>query len=561
MAQHGPLLHALCAAARLGSTGDTGGSDDAALRCGAWVVLEALFSNAGASNPGGDASMATLFKSLKLDADFVIESWESMATALDTGSSARGIEDDAIRVLRVLAHVASCIPAAKASSIAANLLEMLNGFKIRPAMAGAALQALKAVCFAKSPSVDEGGRVCSQWIAELLQESGVLLESFIFPMTQATESGIPSVETLQCVLHLVGEIAMLGIAVHEQQGQSSTLSVPVSSTLVSLVQALLPPTLPQSDAASPAPPVPEAVRAHAFIALGKLCLFDQKLAKESINLLVRELVKADSVAVRSNALLVLSDLCVRYTALVDNHVPVMATCLQDPHPLVRRHALLLISQLLVQDYVKWRGLLLHRFLSTLVDPNDDIAQLAEYTLCMVLLRKQPGLFVSNFVDALFVLNGLRGHAKYQAALRQGAKGTTAVTMDGIELGGDAPAQRERRMRIYRLQLQNMSDEHRIQVTAKLAQEVLAAAVDGSIAVTSAPHGADGADETFDGAVGACVLGDAIAILRCDEIRVVGRDGAGGPDADAGDFSALDEQQQVQSVLTSSPHSESHRFQS
>ena len=80
---------------------------------------------------------------------------------------------------------------------------------------------------------------------------------------------------------------------------------------------------------------------HAFIALGKLCLLDQNLAKESINLLVRELVKADSVAVRSNALLVLSDLCVRYTALVDNHVPVMATCLQAPH----MHLLLFVRRL------------------------------------------------------------------------------------------------------------------------------------------------------------------------------------------------------------------------
>jgi hypothetical protein len=36
------------------------------------------------------------------------------------------------------------------------------------------------------------------------------------------------------------------------------------------------------------------------------------------------------VSVRSNALVVLGDLCVRYTALVERHVPAMAARLQVP---------------------------------------------------------------------------------------------------------------------------------------------------------------------------------------------------------------------------------------
>jgi hypothetical protein len=34
--------------------------------------------------------------------------------------------------------------------------------------------------------------------------------------------------------------------------------------------------------------------------------------------------------------------------------------------LVRKHALILLTQLLLQDYIKWRGLLLFRFLATAV---------------------------------------------------------------------------------------------------------------------------------------------------------------------------------------------------
>ena len=204
-------------------------------------------------------------------------------------------------------------------------------------MAGAILQALKSVCYAKASSAEEGFRMCSQWINELLEQCTAPLQAFILPQTEGAQTTTAAVSTaaLRCVLHLIGEIAMLGLSASEQ-GAST---IPVSRSLVSLVQALLPPTLPPTpNDPTGGETVPESVRAYAFIALGKLCLLDQNLAKESINLLVRELVKADSVAVRSNALLVLSDLCVRYTALVDNHVPVMATCLQDPHTLVRRHA-------------------------------------------------------------------------------------------------------------------------------------------------------------------------------------------------------------------------------
>lgn len=61
--------------------------------------------------------------------------------------------------------------------------------------------------------------------------------------------------------------------------------------------------------------------------------------------------------------------CGSYTSLVERHVPAMARCLQEDSGLIRRHALSLISQLLLQDYLKWRGLLLHRYMAILVDKD------------------------------------------------------------------------------------------------------------------------------------------------------------------------------------------------
>jgi condensin-2 complex subunit D3 len=118
---------------------------------------------------------------------------------------------------------------------------------------------------------------------------------------------------------------------------------------------------------------------------------------------------AGDATVRSNALVVLGDMCVRYTNLVDRQLPTMAACMQDASPLVRRHAILLLSSLLLQDYVKFRGLLIHRYLTTLVDEDENVSQLAEMTLCGPLLTKVPLLFQNSFVESLFVFNDCTDH--------------------------------------------------------------------------------------------------------------------------------------------------------
>lgn len=88
------------------------------------------------------------------------------------------------------------------------------------------------------------------------------------------------------------------------------------------------------------------IQAHAWVALGKLCLTDEALAKKCVPLLVQQLKAAKAPAVRNNIMVALADLCVQYTALVDTHLPRLAACLSDPHELVRRQALALLANLL-----------------------------------------------------------------------------------------------------------------------------------------------------------------------------------------------------------------------
>lgn len=57
-----------------------------------------------------------------------------------------------------------------------------------------------------------------------------------------------------------------------------------------------------------------------------------------------------------------------------------------------------------------------------------------------LFFQTPGLFAQNFVETLFVLNNYSEHPCYAAAAAGRADAGGGVTMDGIDLGGDSPAQ-------------------------------------------------------------------------------------------------------------------------
>lgn len=80
--------------------------------------------------------------------------------------------------------------------------------------------------------------------------------------------------------------------------------------------------------------------------IGKLCLQHEDLAKKSIPALVRELEVSEDVAVRNNVIIVICDLCIRYTVMVDNYIPNISVCLKDSDPFIRKQTLVLLTNLL-----------------------------------------------------------------------------------------------------------------------------------------------------------------------------------------------------------------------
>lgn len=98
--------------------------------------------------------------------------------------------------------------------------------------------------------------------------------------------------------------------------------------------------------------------------------------------------------------------------VVDRFLPVLASCVHDKHALVRRHAVMLLTHLLAEDFVRWRAVIFFHFATALADDNVEVREFAKAAFSGVLLAKAPTLFASHFVDTVIVLAACHDHPAY-----------------------------------------------------------------------------------------------------------------------------------------------------
>eukprot|EP00934_Nitzschia_sp_Nitz4_P007524 Nitzschia sp. Nitz4//scaffold123_size70294//14347//18474//NITZ4_005922-RA/size70294-processed-gene-0.14-mRNA-1//-1//CDS//3329534467//7514//frame0 len=504
-------------------------SDDAEL-IGVWCLLEALLSQ--------EKSIPTMMKTLKRNqAGFAFlcgSTWKQMLTRfLKEASITLPV---ALRAaLCVISKVSQGLDLETAQTTLVDMKEEISRLSFPPEVVASAVSVV--VTLSIRIDAEEARNNATTWIKSTYD----ICENHLVDFAQSPDSS--KLEPLVRTLFTVGELVMVGFS-SETDGRDAAakeqtatdlcgLHVKPSSRLQEMVQLLLAPNLPGRYGSTDTPPT---IRAHAFIVLGKLCLRDERLAKNSLNVLARELHSSLEIkhpAVQSNALLVLGDLCVRYTNMADRYLPVMASCLQagnvdpekalldnssDASAVIRKHAVLLLSSLLLQDYIKWRGLLFHRFLVACSDSNEEVAFLAEQVLSGPLYERNPKLFFNNFVEALFVLNRCTAHPIYAAAANQGDGGSgIAVSFDGIYLNGELG--RIRRTQMYDFLLNRLSDEEKIGITARLVKEVLAGAgsSEGDLGRVCQVASMSDLSPNLRGAWN--VISDALAILNSKSMRV------------------------------------------
>lgn len=529
---------------------------------GAWTLLGGLAD--ALAQVGAQLSSATL----RAVAPLAGWGWEQALAVMSapTQDTLPALGD----MLRLVATLAAYLPAATAAAASAKLATALCRASTVEALTGDALSA--AVHATAATAFATGGAGAQEWHADVVAAIEKALSSSVGSSGQRNEA------LALKYLSVLGELALLGVTPDSDDDKatapaaaSTALSegarklacgdcsklprAAISAHVVTLVQALVMPGSSDGSTSVDATMVTmgtaatglgsasraRQLRAHAFITLGKLCLRDSSLAKRMVPALVRELVSASTpVSVRCNSLIILADLCCRYTSMVDRYIPDIAACLRDDHPLVRRQALGVLTQLLAQDYVKWRGPLFYRYVACLVDSDEGVRGLATAALSGPLLTKNPHLLSSHFVDTLFVLTGCESHPAARDVIAQ-LKASVGLRKDGGSAAAAwsnlaMPGQSGQRLRatVYSRLLGLMTPEQRLTVASKLTLDVLGAVVDGTMpleeggsAALGTPCGA-GSDENM---TTTDLCKEVFSILRSKDIRSGVAAGAG--EADAG----------------------------
>lgn len=149
-------------------------------------------------------------------------------------------------------------------------------------------------------------------------------------------------------------------------------------------------------------PVPVQICALAVLSLGKLCLVQKDLSRSFVSAFAHLLSSKESdPVIKCNCLIVLCDLCVAYSALVEPYIKMMTTCFADPSPLVRHQTLILLTRLIIEDYLKMSSIMFFRYIYAMVDKDQTVSSFAINCLLNVITNKFPDLIKSHFMEALF----------------------------------------------------------------------------------------------------------------------------------------------------------------
>ncbi|KAH9495174.1 Condensin-2 complex subunit D3 [Bulinus truncatus] len=298
--------------------------------------------------------------------DVVIQHWKTVKTCEDEASCSKWFN-----VLTALASTIKHIPSNEQGSLLEDMKKRLRSFTYPPPIIAGMVNCVSKLhgCLERSKSQlqvwgEEIMRDCDNYMSQIIlsEETSSTIDEdqlirYMFTLGEVCQRCptrmpkrvtllIQSIIASPC-LNAIGENIHQSTGAsdgsHSSHGSQDAMDSPTKS-----VEGSQPSSQASSQPLSQfrGSKMSNKLRAHAFITLGKLCLVDETLAEKTIAALARELEVSDSPAVRNNVVIVMGDLTIRYTTLVDRYVTNIAACLKDSSALVRKNTLTILTRLL-----------------------------------------------------------------------------------------------------------------------------------------------------------------------------------------------------------------------
>ncbi|XP_029376498.1 condensin-2 complex subunit D3 isoform X2 [Echeneis naucrates] len=405
----------------------------------------------------------------------ILDAWDRMVSSKDVSVTT------CCHIMSVIGDIAAHLNEDSKSMIIVDLMSWLKSFTLSLELISAAVETLYLLgC---SEDIKQTQAFLNQHCGELVSVCEAYLASIIL-----NEKGAENLNEDLMIKHL-HTLGVASLHCPAKVGKRTVLLVEsvltTHSDKLAGCQDELPASLPLSQFKSNS--LPTRVRANGVITLGKLCLQHEDLVQKYLPVFARELEVGTEVAVRNNVVVIMCDLCVRYTNIVDHYIPNISACLRDDKPIIREQTLIMLVNLLQEEFVKWKGSLFFRFMVTLVDPVPAIASLCEYCLVHLLLKKNPEMFSQHFIECIFHFNSYSNHKSYNK-FPQTEHEKVRFSLKGAQ-------NREKRFRIYRFLLENFTDTQRFNTTNKINQTILACFADEELPLDT--DGAEILSETFN----------------------------------------------------------------
>ncbi|XP_077437958.1 condensin-2 complex subunit D3 [Vanacampus margaritifer] len=445
-----------------------------------------LFSHTEADHSAGAWLLLckVVAASPKIPYEKLMDAWDNMVSSKDVSVTT------CCHIMCVIGEISAHLNEDTKARIVDDLMRWLKSFTMPLEVISAAIDTLHRI--GSNEDVKQTQVFLNHHCGELVSLCEIYLAGIILK-----ENGTQNINEELMVKHL-----------HTCGAASLNCPARVSKTMLLLVEAILtihsdkfldcqdelPASLPFSQ--FKINPLPTKVRAQGVITLGKMCLHNEDLVQKYLPVFAGELECGTEVAVRSNVVVTMCDLCVRHTNIVVHYIPNISACLRDSETIIRMQTLIMLTNLLQEEFVKWKGSLFFRFMVALVDPVPDIASLCEYCLLHLLLKKIPEMFSQHFIECIYHFNSYNGHNSYNKFPQ--------TESEKVRFSLKGPQHREKRFRIYRFLLQNFTDAQRFNITNKISQSVLACFANEEL-----PLDADGAG----------ILSDTFNILTLKEMKL------------------------------------------
>ena len=120
----------------------------------------------------------------------------------------------------------------------------------------------------------------------------------------------------------------------------------------------------------------QQLKSAASLTLAKMMAISENFCKNNIRLLITILKKAEDPVIRSNTIIAVGDLCVRFPNLLEPWTPHLYQSLQDDCVLVRTNALKVISRLILSDMIKVQDQI-SEIAKLMVDPQEHVSGYAK----------------------------------------------------------------------------------------------------------------------------------------------------------------------------------------